>query len=92
MGTSVPQTFAIMVKPAGSAPQIQTITVAEGRATLTWAAVPGTTYRLQHKAVLDQSSWNDLTGDVQATADSASKEDATLGTTTHRFYRVMVVP
>jgi hypothetical protein len=53
-----------------------------------WTATAGKTYRVQHKAGLNQMNWSNLPGDVTATGTTASKVDNTLGGATQRFYRV----
>jgi hypothetical protein len=57
---------------------------------ITWSAVSNGNYRVSCKSDLSAATWADLTGDVLANGDNASKVD--LLTTTNRFYRVGVVP
>jgi hypothetical protein len=59
--------------------------------TVTWAATPETVYTLQFKTNLQYSSWISIPGNVTASGNTASKDDA-VGSTTQRFYRVMIVP
>lgn len=71
-------------------PAITGITNNGNDLTLTWQSVPGWNYRLQYKTSFDAPDWADVSGDVTATATSASKttgmvEDA-------RFYRVQWLP
>jgi len=57
---------------------------------LTWTAVTNANYRVQFKSDLNATNWADLAGDVQASADTASKSDTV--TPGNRFYRVQVLP
>jgi hypothetical protein len=66
------------------------VTMANGMTTVTWTATPRTVYTLQYKTNLQDSSWISIPGDVTASANTASKNDA-VGSTKQRFYRVMVV-
>jgi uncharacterized repeat protein (TIGR01451 family) len=70
---------------------IISVTLTNGVATITWAATPGTTYTLQYKTTLQDPSWISIPGNVTASGNTASRNDA-VGSTTQRFYRVMVVP
>jgi uncharacterized repeat protein (TIGR01451 family) len=70
---------------------ITSVTLTNGMATITWAASPGTVYTLQYKTTLQDPSWISIPGNVTASGNTASRNDA-VGSTTQRFYRVMVVP
>jgi hypothetical protein len=72
-------------------PVLETIAISNNSATLTWSAIPGTTYRLQFKTNLTDTIWGDLIPDVTATGATASTSDP-FGTNDMRFYRVLVVP
>jgi hypothetical protein len=69
---------------------ITSVTMASGVATVSWTAIPGTVYTLQFKTNLQDSGWISIPGNVTASGTTASKNDA-VGSTTQRFYRVMVV-
>jgi hypothetical protein len=69
---------------------VSSVTIANGTATVTWMAKSGVTYRLQWASNNQNSVWNNAPGDVTATGDTASKNDA-VGSAKQRFYRVMVV-
>ena len=73
-----------------TAPIAATLTTLNRVATVSWAATPGKTYRLQCKTSLMDPIWLDIPGDVLATAATASKPDP-MGASRQRFYRVMVV-
>ncbi|MDB6126062.1 MAG: hypothetical protein JWQ71_5055 [Pedosphaera sp.] len=60
--------------------------------TLGWSSIPGQTYRLQYKANLEDPVWIDLSGDVTATGNNASKTDLSTGTNSTRFYRILALP
>lgn len=74
------------------APFITSITRAGGSATLIWTSISGRTYRVQYRANITDSSWLDLSGDVLATTNTATKTDSTLGIALTRFYRVSLLP
>jgi hypothetical protein len=82
------KSFSVIVV---SSPTIQSVTQTNGQVTLTWNAVSGISYRIQYKADLNQSTWNDLPGDVTANGSSASKTDSS-GLVAQRFYRILVLP
>jgi uncharacterized repeat protein (TIGR01451 family) len=70
---------------------ITSVTLTNGTATITWTATPGAVYTLQLKTNLQDSNWISISGNVNASGSTASKNDA-VGSTTRRFYRVMIVP
>jgi hypothetical protein len=70
--------------------RIAEITFNGGVVTITWVAIPGRTYSVLYKNSLSDSSWSPLPGNVEATAETASKTD-TLSSLPHRFYRIVRV-
>ncbi|MBI4327589.1 MAG: lamin tail domain-containing protein, partial [Chloroflexi bacterium] len=72
-----------------ASPVIESILVSEGKAAITWQAVPGKTYSLQYKTSLDDAVWKDLGEPVTAGANRVSREDGTFGAAPQRFYRVI---
>jgi hypothetical protein len=70
-------------------PGIQTVIGSGTNATLTWSAIPGTTYRVQFKPDLNTTNWTDLVPDVTASGPAASITDPPCAT--QRFYRILVV-
>jgi hypothetical protein len=84
--TSDAQSFTVTVL---ARPGIQAVTASSTNATLTWSAIPGTTYRVQFKADLSDTNWTDLAPDVTATGPTASLTDSP--GPTQRFYRILVV-
>ena len=64
------------------------VTLNAGIVTITWSAVPGRNYQVQHKNSLGDAAWLPLPGDIEATADTAFKIDAA-PQPSHRFYRVV---
>jgi hypothetical protein len=72
-------------------PGIQSISVSNSAATLTWSAIPGLKYRVQHKQSLDEINWSDLLPDVTADALSASATHS-LDSLLQHFFRVQLVP
>lgn len=73
-----------------SQPNITLVTVADGVATVTWTATPGTVYTLQWKANVADTNWVNVPGNVTASGSTASKSEA-VGTNTQRFYRILIV-
>ena len=79
-------TVNVLVRPV-----LETIVMSANSATLTWNAIPGTTYRVQFKTNLTDTAWGDLVPDVTATGATASASDPS-STNDMRFYRILVVP
>ncbi len=73
-------------------PFITRITRAIGSATLTWTSITGRTYRVQYRTNITDLSWFDLSGDLLANGNSATKTDNTIGTALTRFYRLCLLP
>ena len=71
-------------------PQIESITKSGTDVTLVWSSLAGQTYHLQYKTDLTVAGWTDVEGDVLATGATATKT-VSVGTATHRFYRISVV-
>jgi hypothetical protein len=69
-------------------PDIQSVVLANGVATVTWRAVSGQTYRLQYKDELTDSVWTDRVPDVLATGTTATATNAAV--VPQRFYRVVL--
>ena len=85
---SAAATFSITVSDlSASAPVISTNGII-----INWHAIPGLTYRIQYKNNLNDPTWTDLPGDVQATNNVALKLDALSGTNVSRFYRIIALP
>jgi hypothetical protein len=82
--------FIVTVLPPGMPPIIESITVADGIAIITWSAISGRTYRLQLKDELNASNWIDVVPDIIATGNSTSTTNA-IGTLQARFYRIFQV-
>ena len=51
------QSFAVIVLPL---PHIEIIALPNDTVALSWRAIPGHTYRVQHKTNLQDAVWNDL--------------------------------
>ena len=47
---------------------------------------------MQYRTNITDPSWLDLSGDVVATASTATKTDSTIGTALTRFYQVSLLP
>ena len=80
------RSFTIAVR---ARPHIESITLTNATVTLVWTAIPGTTYRVQQKSLLDAAGWTDLPGDVTAAGPSTSVVDSRPASG-QRFYRIEV--
>jgi hypothetical protein len=69
-------------------PQIQSIVVTNGYATVTWTASPESNYRLQYKNDLNAPEWSDVQPDIIADGPTASATDK-VGAVSQRYYRVV---
>jgi VCBS repeat-containing protein len=87
---SATNSFTVTVLPAGMPPIIEAITVADGKAVITWSTVVGRTYRLQLKDDVNAANWTDVEPDVIAASNSSSATNA-IGTSQARFYRIFQV-
>jgi hypothetical protein len=69
------------------------INIAESNSTFyfTWNTVSNQTYQLQYTTDLTSSSWSNLGVGITAISNSVSTTD-TVGSDTHRFYRVHLLP
>jgi hypothetical protein len=84
---SATNSFTVTVLPPGTPPIIQSITVAEGAAVVTWSAVTGRTYRLQMKSDVIATNWTDVVPDIIAASNFVSATN-NVGTSQTRFYRI----
>jgi len=86
---------ALMVVPPNKgkagAPVIQSFTWSNGIGSLTWSSVAGNTYRVQFNDDLTTTNWNAVSPDVLAT-DSTTAVTNLPASSTHRFYRVLLLP
>ena len=74
---------------------ISSISVSNGVALVSWAAIGGQTYRLQFEETLADSIWHDVVPDVAATGlpggDTVATVQDVVSNAPQRFYRVMLV-
>jgi Bacterial Ig domain/Putative Ig domain len=89
---SATNSFTVFVTTAEVVPPpiIQSITVTNGIATISWSAVTGHVYRLLYNMDLD-TNWIAIPPDIQATNSSASATDSAESNSA-RFYRVQLLP
>ena len=80
-------TNVVPVVVLSSTVTLQSVIIRTNVATLTWSAVPGTTYWLQYKNQLTDPSWQDILPPVVASGPTATATNA-LGTASRRFYRI----
>jgi len=62
---------------------------AENSVQLTWNSQPGSSYHVQFKNSLTQSTWTDLSGSILATDTTTSWSDPAPMTDSQKFYRVV---
>jgi hypothetical protein len=70
---------------------IQSLSVTNGAAAVTWSAVPGLNYYLQSKKSLTDPAWFSNFPALTATGELATATNS-LGTSTQRFYRILLGP
>jgi len=88
-GLSATNSFLVFVQPPVIT--IESITVSNGVATVTWTTVVGLRYRVQYKDDALDTNWTDLLPDIKATGASAIATNG-VATSSQRFYRVYLVP
>jgi uncharacterized repeat protein (TIGR03803 family) len=86
---SIPSTNAVLV--VESPPTFQFPTQAGGVITLTWSAVPNYSYQLQSTTNLASAIWINVGPAITATTSNLSASSA-LGSSSQRFYRVLLFP
>ena len=69
---------------------IQSVTVTNGIAAITWSSYNGQSYQLQSDTDLTTTNWTNVNGVVMATGTNTTTTNAV--TTTHQYYRVHAVP
>jgi hypothetical protein len=72
-------------------PLITAATWSSGRLTLAWNSFTNGAYRLAYKSAVDATTWTTQASTITATGAVASASD-TLGITSQRFYRVVLLP
>jgi hypothetical protein len=72
-------------------PFIQSITLSNDVATVTWSAISGQHYILQSNQSLNTQNWSDVGGQVISTGSVASQTNA-VSAGTSQFYRIRLGP
>ena len=72
-------------------PLIQSLSLSNNLATVTWNSITGQTYRLQYNTNLNSAAWTTIPPDVTATNFTISRSNS-LFPGTQCFYRVLIVP
>lgn len=72
-------------------PLITSIVITSSVVSVTWSAVPGQLYQLQHATNLAEVDWDDVLPSVVATSESLTHTNST-GGSSQQFYRVLVLP
>ena len=85
---SAAQAFTITVRPR---PGIATVALSGTNLTLSWGAIPNTTFQVQYKTNLTDAVWRPLGTNILATGACAMAVDASFGAAPQRFYRLQVV-
>jgi hypothetical protein len=80
-----------VVLVVGNQPIIQGVQLSNTTAIITWRTVAGRTYRVQSIENLEDTNWLSLTPDITAAGPLTTAEDTT-ATSTHRYYRVILLP
>ncbi|HRT09318.1 MAG TPA: hypothetical protein P5233_13135, partial [Candidatus Paceibacterota bacterium] len=84
-----------VVVPAGvqppERPVIQSFSLTNGLALITWSSIPGCTYRLQSSDSLLSGEWTDASTNILATSDSTSASHP-VESASQRVYRVLLLP
>ncbi|HWX19086.1 MAG TPA: immunoglobulin domain-containing protein [Candidatus Binatia bacterium] len=70
--------------------QIQSIAVSNGGTILSWNSIPGDSYDLQAKDHLEDSNWTEI--QVLTATGSLGSASNSLGNSTQRFFRLLLVP
>jgi hypothetical protein len=81
----------INVVNSNPAPVFLSISLSNLVTTLKWSAIPGRTYRLQYKTNLVDAQWTPVSPDVVAAGTVVQATNA-VGTTSRRFYNVLLLP
>src|SRR6185295_17950382 len=84
---SASATFAVVVRPR----PLLGVSIFGNTATLTWNAIPNTTYRAQYKTNLSNVIWETFGPQITATNSVGTATDAFSSTVPQRFYRIMVI-
>ena len=84
--------WSLTITTQSTRPILNQPTRTSTNATLSWSAVAGVSYRVQHKADFNSATWSELAGDVTAVGTNAVKVDATVSGTASRYYRIQVLP
>lgn len=69
---------------------IRAVNLNNGQLSLTWDAIPGTTYRIEAKEEWPSTGWTPVPGDLTATSNVATKT-IVLGSACQCFFRVKVM-
>ncbi len=76
----------------GLSPQVTSVRQNATSVTLSWRSEAGRRYHVQYRTNVNEPLWRNLAGDVDATGPESQKTDSSIGTSSNRFYRIMLVP
>jgi hypothetical protein len=83
--------FSVTVTAPPAPPQILDLAMTNGTVTLHWTAIPGHNYRLEYKNDLQDANWTGSGSNIMSTQATATGTDS-VGNTSQRFYRVVLLP
>jgi hypothetical protein len=90
LGGATQRYYRVMLVQSVPRPVIQSIGLTNGIVTVVWTAQATHVYRLQFNGTLDSTNWSAVVPDVTATGSTAATTDS-VGVSTQRFYRILVV-
>jgi hypothetical protein len=92
-GLSTTNSFLVFVEASSTPPPpvFQSISISNDVVLLTWSSVAGKNYQLQSTEDLNQQNWTNSLPPVNAVGPTAGVSDS-VGTSTQRFYRVLLLP
>ena len=82
---------SVAVLETQSAPIFLSVTSVSGLLQFSWSAAVGRVYQIQYRTDLAGGTWVDLGSPVTATNSTMAGSDS-VATTSHRFYRVVLLP
>jgi hypothetical protein len=88
---SATNSFSVTLTVPPAPPQILSINVHGGAATITWSAIAGSNYMLQYATNFHSLSWSNVPPVITASGTNAQATN-NFGSSLQRFYRVLLLP
>jgi hypothetical protein len=82
--------FTVTVVGSPAPPTIKSVIMSTGAVVITWDCAIGSTYRVQYKDNLAQTTWLDLLPDMTAAGHTMTSTNA-IGSSPARFFRVLLL-